>query len=46
MLLLSIRKTWEAKLCSQEYPTRELPYLSQAPLEVMEVLYAIISKKT
>ena len=38
MLLLSIRKTWEAKLCGQEYPTRELPYLSQAPLEVMEVL--------
>ena len=34
----SIRKTWEAKLCGQEYPTRELPYLSQAPLEVMEVL--------
>ncbi len=33
-----IRKTWEAKLSGQEYPAKELPYLSQAPLNVMEVL--------
>lgn len=33
-----IRRTWEAKLSGDLYPTKELPYLSQAPLEVMEAL--------
>lgn len=32
------RRTWEAKLSGQEYPVKELPYLSEAPLEVMEVV--------
>uniref|UniRef100_A0A0N8BFW3 Gamma-tubulin complex component n=1 Tax=Daphnia magna TaxID=35525 RepID=A0A0N8BFW3_9CRUS len=34
----SIRRTWEAKLSGEAYPAKELPYLSQAPLHVMEVL--------
>ena len=33
-----VRKTWEAKLSGEMYPSKELPYLSQAPLEVMEVI--------
>jgi hypothetical protein len=34
----SIPRTWEAKLSGQAYPVKELPYLTHAPLQVMEVL--------
>lgn len=34
-----IRRTWEAKLSGQQYPDSELPYLSHAPIEVMEVVF-------
>lgn len=34
----SIPRTWEAKLSNQAYPVKELPYLTHAPLQVMQVL--------
>jgi len=34
----SIRKTWEAKLNGDGYPAKERPFLTEAPIQVMETL--------
>ena len=34
----SIRKTWEAKINGDGYPSKERPYLTEAPIQIMAIL--------